>query len=398
MSAEAEYSKYENIVKNAKNIAVIRLDGLGDSLLAQPAVKHLIKSCPQAQITVLGSPLGAPVFYDLCPTKVINTGNHKEGALQISAVLKEIDPEIILCFTEKGYALRAVGRFRKSLRIGFFPGLSQPLKSLALLYQLSERVFFDNNPRKPQKIHEVERFFLLLDRLGLPRPEAAGAAELQISGALELEAEKNIRLLAEQSAEGAGIKAEAERIAHPAAIQLMPRWNPEIDRLRQDLQELTLSEAEAKELLKEYLQPIEELCRFLQSKNMPFVFSCAPPDRGWAQIFTRSLQAFSNVPDPLPLFCSGELHEFAAFLQQASFLITPDGGAAHAAAAVKTPSAVIFPEKNLENCLNRWHPWQSEYKVIVRQGNRADNINFTEKLKEACKEYVDRNQRSNSHL
>lgn len=397
-SAESKGSKYEGLIKHAKNIAVVRLDGLGDSLLAQPAIRHLVKSCPQAKVTVLASRLGAPVFKDLCPAVTIETGDHQTGARQIIEALKELDPEIILCFTEKGYALKAVGGFRRALRIGFFPGLSQPLKSLALFYQLSERVFYDNDPKKPQSLHEAERFFLLLDRLGLSRPENIEAARLEIGPEAEAQAKSSIRLLAAQSAKAAGIEAEPEAQEHPVCIQLMPRWDSEIAQLQQDLQERVISEAEARDLLKEYMLPVEELCCFLKAQNSPFVFSCAPPDRIWAQIFTHSLPVLSAAPDPPPLFCSSDLYEFAAFIKQASFIVAPDGGAVHAAAAVKTPAVVVFPEKNLDNCLCRWRPWQSEYKVAVRQGNRADNKNFSENLIEACKEYVDRNKRSNSHL
>ena len=57
---------------SAQRIAVVVLDGLGDSILSLPAIRFLVKACPQSEILVIASRLGAPVFAGTAQTIAFN--------------------------------------------------------------------------------------------------------------------------------------------------------------------------------------------------------------------------------------------------------------------------------------------------------------------------------------
>lgn len=53
--SEPNYSLYlqdNSPLTNAKKIAVVVLDGLGDSILSLPAIRFLVKACPQSEMLI----------------------------------------------------------------------------------------------------------------------------------------------------------------------------------------------------------------------------------------------------------------------------------------------------------------------------------------------------------
>lgn len=289
--------------------AILRLDALGDSLLALPAVEALARAWPRTRLVVVASALGAPVFEECAEVWV--------GAENLAARLRQAGCEVVLSFSEKRRALSAAARSGAPIRVGFDPGWTQPLKSLWLRTALTHRVPWPNDPTRDPGMHEVERFFLQLKALGLDFPHPPPPLRLAPSD--------SDRAWARDLLGSFG--------SSPVAVQWMPRWTaggwPE-----------TL--------------PGEVLDRLAGPKVLLF----APPDQPQAEPWARQRG--------LKWSCTPELGRYAAILAGCRALITPDGGAAHVAAAVGTPVVDLFFERHSAHTVRRWHPWRVEHRIVLR--------------------------------
>lgn len=404
---EKNYSQYlqnNSPLINAKKIAIMVLDGLGDSILSLPAIRFLIKACPQSKILVIASKLGAPVFVGTAET-IAFSPKEPNFKSKLNDTLRNSHFDAVLCFTEKGYALSAVYQSGIPVRCGFFPGLSQPLKSLALLWQLNYRVPFSNNPHVDQKIHQTTRFFLLLEKLGIKIPAEADFPDLTLELSPEYLTKGRQALAASLGLTEAELKSR-----RLCAIQLMPRWHSEISALakngtRPNISSQTSSQtADQDKHFSPYwplLQSAALLYKKLCQGGYAPIFSCAPNDRVWVDIFAEDLRrnlreekeliaaadgaTQSATEINVPVFSNGDLYIFAAFLKNCRFLVTPDGGSAHVAAAIKLPEVVFFPADNLKRNLTRWKPWRTTCEVVVKQDKNQDDETLSQNLYEACK-------------
>lgn len=286
--------------------AVIRGDALGDSLLSLPAVEALRRAWPDTRLLVVASRVGAPVF---------------EHCAEVVADLEGCRPEVVLVFTEKRKAFMAGLRSGAGTRVGFDPGLTQPLKAAWLRLALTRRVPWPNDLERDPGLHEVERYFLLLEALGLPVPAEKPPMRLPLSE--EDRAQARLFLQGEQ----------------PVAVQVMPRWTAGgwthlLDRVWDRLPE-------------------------------PRLALFAPGDRDFAAPWAEARKARS--------LCVPELRRYAAVLEGCRALITPDTGAAHAAAAMGTPVVDLFPERHSAHCVRRWRPWAVEHRVVLRGEYRPES-------------------------
>lgn len=276
-------------------VAVLRGDALGDSLLSLPAVEALRQAWPEARLLVQASALGAPVF---------------EHVAHVVPDLGHERPDIALVFTEKRKGFLAALRSKARQRVGFDPGLTQPLKAAWLKLALTHRVKWPNDLTKDPGLHEVERYFLLLEALGLPTPAEKPPIRLPLDPSHRQRA------------------ALATNNGNPVALQLMPRWTQ--DGWPESLARRTW------ELLPE-----------------PKIALFAPPDAPLAEGYE-------------PTFSSPDLKEYAAVLERCRALVTPDGGAVHVASSVGTPVVALFPERHSAHCVRRWRPWAVEHRVVLR--------------------------------
>ena len=94
---------------------------------------------------------------------------------------------------------------------------------------------------------------------------------------------------------------------------------------------------------------------FLSSKGLSAVAIAAKDERG----ILDQLKAGTNVP--LLTLDDLELPEITALASKASLFVGNDSGIAHIAAAVSTPSVVIFGSSNRDH----WRPWTDAPNEIV---------------------------------
>lgn len=293
--------------------AILRLDALGDSLLSLPAVEALARAWPRTRLVVLASPLGASVFSHCAEVWTVSSGT---SAGEVARRLREAAPGVVLAFTEKRVASVAALRSRAPVRVGFDPGMTQPLKAAFLRLAFTHRVPWRNDLERDPGVHEVERYLLLLRALGLD-PGPAGPLRLPLGE--------------EDRAFAAGFLSRFA--GPPVALQLMPRWT---------------SGGWPLALAEEVFALLPE----------PKVVLFAPADRAWAQPWAEARgAAFLSVPD---------VASYGAVLGGCRALVSPDGGAVHVAAAVGTPVVALFPERHAPHCVRRWRPWGVEHRIVLR--------------------------------
>ncbi|CAN0475566.1 unnamed protein product, partial [Phaeothamnion confervicola] len=141
-------------------VCVVRLDALGDTLLSTPAIQ-LLQGAGH-DVTVLTSPVGTSLLRGLAPAIEV-AGD--ESARAIATRIRRLQPEAALIFTEKRRGLSGAYQAGVPIRIGFDPGLTQPLKSLWLKLALTDRVLFQNSPKVDPGLHEVQRYRSLVEKL-----------------------------------------------------------------------------------------------------------------------------------------------------------------------------------------------------------------------------------------
>ena len=120
----------------AKRLVILRFDKLGDTILALPCLRWLERHLPTAQTTIVASPLGAPVLArEKSEVKIFDPQSNNLQA-DLGAYLKSQDFDILFCFTEKGFALKASGQsqipHRSHLSLSCCNAITNPFSSRRL--------------------------------------------------------------------------------------------------------------------------------------------------------------------------------------------------------------------------------------------------------------------------
>lgn len=292
-----------------ERIGVIRLDALGDTLLTTPALKLLQEHQPQAQVLALTHPVGQSLLSPLCEVQVVSP---EASWKEMGNRLKDFGAQAVLCFSEKRRAALACWASGAPLRIGFDPGLSQPLKTLASRFFFTRTFAFVNDPRRDPGLHEVERYCrlveLLLDSHGLEIPPLVLQPQPH-----HYEAVRDYR---EQGFLG---------------LQLTPKWC-------------------------RFGYTVGHLRQWMECLHPPILGLAGPTEEQWAR---------QHFPD-IPLYCSQDILEYAALLEQLRGLVTIDTGAAHVAAARQVATIDVFPERHHQHCVRRWRPWRSPHRIVLQ--------------------------------
>jgi lipopolysaccharide heptosyltransferase III len=297
---------------DVRKVLVVRLRSIGDTVLATPSLFALKRFLPNAQVDILVEDWVAPVLQN--HPHVDNVIVLERGGLmtraRVARELRAANYDVVYNLhggTTATFLTRATGaRHRvgfKSYQYGQLHNHQAP--SPLLIWQ-------------QQKTHSVEQQLALLGWTGVPvtdRPRTS----LGISPSA---AEKVNRLIDE-----AGLSDKKIALIHPAAAFATKQWA---------------------------VEKFARVVEFLAERGFTSIAIAAPNEQALLEQL-RSETSVNVVTFTL------SLPEVTALTSRSQLFVGNDSGIAHIAAAVGTPSVVVFGSSNIAH----WRPWNSAPAEVV---------------------------------
>ena len=282
-------------------ILVIRRNRMGDMIYTLPLLRALRRHFPQAYLSVACDPLGAPIAEScdaINEVLVLESGwNPWQAAWKNASYLQNYD-----------WVVAAKG------------GFDQRLALLTRLTNAAIRIGFERNaarpsayftdpvalPGNPSEEHQVDTLLRLLKPLGLVKAT-------EFSGDLKLRIPPTSRAFADE------VLAKPPFAPHPRFMLINFSSTVGLKFREEDFIALAR--------------------RILSTTDLVVGFVAAPADQQKAVEVADCMgsKRVIAVATPGPI-------DLAALLERSAFLLTPEGGAAHLAAAMGTPALVLWSE------------------------------------------------------
>lgn len=312
----------------ARRILAIRLDNLGDVLVTTPALHAIKTTLPNAELTLLASPVGAQVAHlnpDLDDVIVYSAPwmdpwhklpQDSQREQQMIATLRERQFDGAIIFTS----------FRQSpLPAAYLCYLADIPLRVAASIDGPGSLLTTRHKHPEHMMHEVERGLDLVAAIGLTTDERD--LVLQVPG----EARQAVDTLLKERAIN---RARPVVVVHPGCS--MPArtypWEMYVEVVN-----LLVEQLDATVLLTG-AQDEQELVERIMGRV-----------REDARHFVHAMAGFLSFP------------ELCALIQAADITITNNTGPMHIAAAVKTPVVALFA---LTNPPEQWGPWHVPHKLL----------------------------------
>jgi lipopolysaccharide heptosyltransferase III len=302
--------------REVRRVLVVRLRSIGDTVLATPSLYALRRFLPDAQIDVLLESWVAPVLEgfeavdNIITVERGSTASRARAAKHLRAARYDVAYNLH-GGTTATLLTRASGARH---RVGYSS------------YQYS-RLFNHTAPPATEiwgeaKTHSVEQQLALLGWTGVPVSDRP-ATRLAVTEGASSSVSKKLR---------AALVDEAKPIAliHPAAAFETKQWATE-----------------------NFARVIENLA----ARGFECVAISAPNE---SQVVAALIE---NSKARLTAFTDLTLPEVTALAGRARLFVGNDSGIAHMAAAVRTPSVVIFGSSNVAH----WRPWTQSPALVVRE-------------------------------
>ncbi len=294
----------------------MRLRSIGDTVLATPSLITLKRFLPEARIDILLEDWVAPVLNGFdAVDNVLTVGKDKKSRLQAARTIRRNKYDVAFNLhggTTATFLVRASGAPH---RVGY----SYYQYSFLYNHLLSSPTDF----WQQEKTHSAEQQLALLGFVGIPVSDKPKSRLVVAEFARNLIEHK---LFSDKSA----IRNPQSKIAllHPAAAFDTKQWATE---------------------------NFARVAEFLHEKGIQTVAVATAKEREGLE----NLKKVSRVE--VATFDDLTLPEITALASRAIIFIGNDSGIAHIAAAVQTPSVVIFGSSNI----NHWRPWTDAPNEIV---------------------------------
>jgi predicted lipopolysaccharide heptosyltransferase III len=302
--------------REVRRVLVVRLRSIGDTVLATPSLYALRRFLPDAQIDILLESWVAPVLEGLSEVDNIITVERGSTAARARVARHLRASRYDVAYNLHGgttatLLMRAAGAKH---RVGF--------SSYQYSRLLNHAAPAPTELWGQEKTHSVEQQLALLGWTGVPvsdrpRTRLAVTEKAKASVALRLRA-----------AQVDDVKPLA--LIHPAAAFDTKQWaTSNFARVAEDL----------------------------SSRGLKVVAIAAPNEK---QVITELIE---NSAAHVAAFTDLSLPEVTALAARSRLFVGNDSGIAHMAAAVGTPSVVIFGSSNVAH----WRPWTVAASEVVRE-------------------------------
>jgi len=313
----------EQDTTNAPRVLIIRRDNIGDLVCTLPLFEALRQHYPKACIGALVNSYNAPLLQGnpfIDHVHIYTKSKHRPGMTRRSLARDRLALFLKLRGPRYQVAVHAGTRVRTEMRV------------LARLAGVKDQILDQANGRP---LHEVERVFELLSKLGITGTPPAPRLHIPASAQQEARA-----VLAAQGFENSvGL--------HISAREDENRWP---------------------------LENFTALIRAGANRGLKFVIFWSPGDPGRpehpgdddrAQALVDMCRGLPVVAYPTP-----DLSALAAGLAAVRILVGSDGGHVHIAAAVGTPVIGLY----CAHKVTQWRPWGQRHSVLY--GPRVCDISI----------------------
>ena len=303
--------------KNVRRVLVVRLRSIGDTVLATPSLIALKRFVPDAQVDILLEDWVAPVLDDFDSVdNVVTVGRTGSSRLTAARKIRRTGYDVVFNLhggttgTFFAYASGAAHRI----------GYSHYQYKFLYNHVLSSSADYWSRP----VTHSAEQQLALLGFAGVPVEEGIKSRLVVTERAMSTLEEK-FSAKAEKALNEIGKFA----LLHPAAAFDSKQW------------------------------PIANFARTAEYLAAKGVKTIAVASRNETDLLDRlreesaaSIAGFNDLALP----------EITALASRACLFVGNDSGIAHIAAAVGTPTVVIFGSSNVDH----WRPWTDAPNEIVR--------------------------------
>ncbi len=308
--------------KKVKRVLIVKLRSIGDTVLSTPSLIALRRFVPDAQIDILLEDWVAPLL-DGCDSvdNVISVGSGIADRVKTAFYLRRRRYDVAINLHGGTTATFFTGASGVAHRVGY----REYRYSFIYNHLLSSASDF----WEAEFTHSAEQQLALLGFVGVPvsdRPKSRLA--VTESSLISLERKFQERFHQEKDGNSVSFAEKAYALLHPASAFATKQWPTE-----------------------NFAQTAE----FLAAKG---IISVAVASKTESEILDR-LKLESQVP--ILTFDDLSLPEITALASRASLFVGNDSGIAHIAAAVDTPSVVVFGSSNR----NHWRPWTEAPNEMV---------------------------------
>jgi lipopolysaccharide heptosyltransferase II len=293
-------------------VLVVRLRSIGDTVLCTPSLIALKRFLSGAQVDVLLEDWVAPVLEGFeSVDNVLTVGQNTATRFAVAKNIRRRKYDVVFNLHGGTTATFFVATSGSRHRVGY----SNYRYSFLYNHLLSSPSDF----WKRDAAHSAEQQLALLGFLGVP-VEDRPKSQLAVTGSSKASLET--KLPTEFSID------QPFAIIHPLAASITKEWQ-----------------------LEKYARTAE----FLSDKGLGVAVVGTANDTA----VLNELQSLSRVP--IDQVTNLTLPELAAFASQAQLFVGNDSGVAHIAAAVQTPSVVVFGSSNRDH----WRPWTEAPNEVV---------------------------------
>lgn len=314
MKPEDQRPKTENPIDwtKVKRILVVRLRSIGDTVLSTPSLIALRRFLPDAQIDILLEDWVAPVLegFDVVDNVLTVERKSKKSRFAAARAIRRESYDVAFNLhggTTATFFVRVSGARHRV-------GLSSYSYSFLYNHLLSSSVDFWQNSRP----HSAEQQLALLGFSGVPVEERPKS---------RLAVTEKARVSIEEKLQITNYKSQIA-LLHPVAAFDTKQWATE---------------------------NFARVAEYLSEKGFQIVAVSTKKERR----VLENLKKLSNAP--VTTFDDLSLPEITALASKSTLFVGNDSGIAHIAAAVETPSVVIFGSSNR----NHWRPWTNAPHEIV---------------------------------
>jgi len=292
----------------------VRLRSIGDTVLVTPSLIALRRFLPEAQIDVLLEDWVAPVLEGFREVDNVLTFSRKSKKSRIETLLKLRRNKYDVVFNLHGGTTSTF--FVRAANAKHRVGFSHYRYKFLYNHLLSSAKDFWH----AEKIHSAEQHLALLGFAGVPvsdKPKSRLTVTENARNSIENKLDSAIRN-----------PQSAIALLHPTAAFDTKQWATE---------------------------NFARVAEFLHEKDFSVVAIATQKERAVLENLKQNSRA------PVAVFDDLTLPEITALAEQAKLFVGNDSGIAHIAAAVETPSVVIFGSSNI----NHWRPWTDAPNEIV---------------------------------